>query len=225
MLRNRRLQLLAVPHVALGVVTSVLAHVELSTPFGLAHILMVPFVALALCQALLLSLWGAASQARPWMRLAGLIIGAVYLEALVDSDFRREFLGTSTITIVVTTATLLVMRWLGVRLTRQDDPGQSARQETEGLRFSIRGMMIFTAAVAVLCAGARALQESPNRPFLLIPVWALCFVGVGLVSLWAVLGDAHPLRRSPVVFFLSPRSGRSSPSPQMPTRMGGSTSY
>ena len=36
---------------------------------------------------------------------------------------------------------------------------------------------------------------------------ALCFVGVGLVSLWAVLGDAYPLRRGPVVFVLSPVLG------------------
>ena len=141
------------------------------------------------------------------MRLAGLVTGAVYLEALVPSDLRREFLGTSTITIVVTTAILLVMRRVGGRLTRQDDPGQPARQEAEGLRFSIRGMMIFTAVVAVLCAGARAMQESPNRVFLLILVWALCFVAVGLVSLWAMLGDADPLRRVPVVLVLSPMLG------------------
>ena len=200
---DSRLQILAVAHVALGVVTSVLAPVELRTPFGLEHIPIVPFFASALCQALLLSLWGAVSQAKPWMRLAGLVAGAVYLEALVPSDLRREFLGISTITIVVTTATLLVVRWLGVRLTRQDDPDQSARQEPEGLRFSIRGLMIFTAAVAVICAGARAL-EGARSPFLFIPVWAVCFVAVGLVSLWAVLGDAHPLRRGPVVFVLSP---------------------
>ena len=201
---DRRLPILAVAHVALGVVTSVLAHVLLRTPIRAGT--SVPFVALALCQAFLLSLWGAASQATLWIRLAGLVAGAVYLEALFPADLKREFLGISTITIVVTTATLLLMRWLGVRLTRQDDPGQSARQEPEGLRFSIRGMMIFTAAVAVICAGARALEGS-RSPFLLMLVWALCFVGVGLVSLWAVLGDAHPLRRSPVVFVLSPLLG------------------
>ena len=203
---NRRLQILAVANVAFGVVTSVLAHVELRMPYGLEDILMVPFIALAVCQALLLSFWGAASQASPWMRLAGLVSGAVYLEVLVPSDFRREFVGTSTITIVVTTATLLVVRWLGVRFTRQDDPGQSARHEPEGLRFSIRGLMIFTAVVALICAGARAL-EGARSPFLFIPVWALCFVAVGLVSLWAMLGDADPLRRGPVVFILSPALG------------------
>jgi hypothetical protein len=203
---DRKLQILVVAHVVLGVVTRLLAPVELRTPFGLEHILIVPFLASALCQAFLLSFWVAASQAATWMRLAGLVAGAVYLEALVPSGGRREVMGVSTITIVVTTATLLVVRWLGVRFTRQDDPDQAAKQEPEGLRFSIRGLMIFTAAVAVICAGARAL-EGARSPFLFIPVWALCFVAVGLVSLWAVLGDAHPLRRGPVVFILSPLLG------------------
>jgi hypothetical protein len=203
---DRRLQSLVVAHLALGVVTSVLAHVELPTPYGLTQIPMVPLFASALCQALLLSLWAAVSQARPWMRLAGLVAGAVYLEALIPADLRREVLGISTITIVVTTATLLMVRWSGVKFGRQADPGQSARPAPEGLRFSIRGLMIFTAAVAVICAGARALEGSHSL-FLLILVWALCFVAVGLFSLWAVLGEADPLRRVLVMFVLSPMLG------------------
>lgn len=203
---DRRLQILTVAHLGFGVGSTVLAQYRISSSFGLEHILVVPFQALVLCQALLLSLWGAASQANPWMRLAGLVAGAAYLEALVHSDSRRGGLGISTITIVVTTATLLVVRWLGVRLTRQDDPGQSAHPEPEGLRFTIRGLMIFTAVVALMFAGARAFEGSRNL-FLLVLVWALCFVAVGLVSLWAVLGDAHPRRRGPVVFVLSPLLG------------------
>jgi hypothetical protein len=204
---DRRLRILAVAHLALGVVTGVLAPVELSTPFGLGHILVVPFVASALCQGFLLATWAAASQTTACKRLAGLVAGAAYLEVLVAPDFRRELLGTSTITIIVTTATLFVVKWLGVRFTRQDDLGRSAPPEPEGLRFSIRGLMIFTAAVALLCALARALQASSNRLLLLILVWALCFVAVGLVSLWAVLGEARPVRRGPVVFVLSPVLG------------------
>jgi CDP-diglyceride synthetase len=138
------------------------------------------------------------------MRLAGLVAGTVYLEALVPADLRREFLGISTITIIVTTATLLVVRWLGVRFTRQDNPGQSARQE--GLPFSIRGLMIFTAVVALICAVAKAMEGSRN-PIVFIPVWALCFVAVGLISLWAMLGNSNPLHRGPVVFVLSPMLG------------------
>ncbi len=204
---NRRLQILALAHVALGVVTSVLAPVDLRTVFGLDHILIVPFCASALCQSLLLSFWVAASQATPWKRLGGLVTGAVYLEALVASDLRREFLGISTITIVVAATSLIVVRWLGVRLARQHDSVQSATQEPEGLRFSIRGLMIFTAAVALLCAGARALHAYQHQLLLRIVIWPICFVAVGLVSLWAALGDARPVRRIPVVFVLSPVLG------------------
>ena len=79
---DRRLQILVVAHVALGVGTGVLAPVELVMPVGLGHIPVVPFIASALCQAFLLSFWVAASQAAPWMRLSGLVAGAVYLGAL-----------------------------------------------------------------------------------------------------------------------------------------------
>jgi hypothetical protein len=205
---DRRLQILAVGHLALGVVTSVLAHVELRAPSGLRHLPEVPLFASALCQALLLSFWVAVSQASPWMRLAGLFAGPVYLEALLPADLRREFLGTSTITIIVSTATLLVVRWLGVRFRRQDDSSQSAQPEPEGLKFSIRGLMSFTAVVALICAVAKALEGSRNL-FLLTLVWALCFVAVGLISLWAVLGNAHPRHRGPVAFVLSPMLGAS----------------
>jgi hypothetical protein len=126
---------------------------------------------------------------------------------MVAPNFRREFLGTSSITIVVATATLVVVRWLGVRFTPPADPAQTASHEPEGLKFSIRGLMIFTAAVALLCTLARALEATPNRVLLLILVWALCFVAVGLVSLWAALGEAKPSWRCPVVFVLSPVLG------------------
>jgi hypothetical protein len=201
---DRKLQILAVAHLGLGVVTRFLAHVELRTPSGLRHLPEVPVFASALCQAFLLSFWVAASQARPWMRLAGLVAGAAYLEALFPADLRREFLGISTITIIVTTATLLLVRRLGVRFALQDNPGQSATQE--GLRFSIRGLMIFTAVVALICAVAKAMEGARN-PIVFVPVWALCFVAVGLISLWAMLGNANPLHRGPVVFVLSPMLG------------------
>jgi hypothetical protein len=204
---DRRLRTLAVAHLALGVVTAGLAQVDLRTLFELREILIVTLFASALCQSFLLSLWVAASQAGAWKRLAGLVAGTVYLEALLATKLREDFQGIATVTIAVTTASLLVVRWLGVRFTRQAEVGQPARSEPEGLKFSIRGLMIFTAIVALLCAVARALQASPNQQFLLILVWAICFVAVGLVCLWAALGDARPWRRDPVVFVLSPLLG------------------
>jgi hypothetical protein len=213
---DRRLWSLAVVHLGLGIVASFVAPIELPDPlglaailppFGLRHVLLVPLLASALCQAVLISLWGSSPGVSAGGRMAGLVAGAAYLEALFPGDSRREFLGMSTITIVVSTAALLVVRAMGVRLTRRGDPGRPARAEAEGLRFSIRGLMLLTAAVAVLSAGARILRESYQRLLLLSAVWTLCFVTVGLVALWAALGDARPLRRCPVVLALSPVLG------------------
>jgi hypothetical protein len=204
---ERRFQILAAAHLALGVVTRALAPVRLPTAGELDHILVVPYVASALCQALLLSLWGVTSQAPLWKRSAGLVAGAVYLEAMVPSDLRREFQFVSTTTIAVVTASLIVVQWFGVRLRRQADVDEAARAAPEGLRFSIRGIMIVTAAVALLCAGARAAESAENRMALLILIWAICFVAVGLIALWAALGNARPVRRAPAVFVLSPVLG------------------
>ena len=194
-------------HLGIGVVTGLFAQIEFGTPFEFRHILIVPLFASSLCQSFLLSLWGAASQAKPWKRLTWVVIGAVYLEGLLATKLREEFLGIATVTIAVTTASLLVVRWIGIRLTRRAELNHPTQSEPEGLRFSIRGLMIFTAIVALLCAVARALQVSPTHQFLLILVWAICFVAVGLVCLWAALGDARPFLRSPVVFVLSPILG------------------
>jgi hypothetical protein len=68
-------------------------------------------------------------------------------------------------------------------------------------------MMIVTVAVALLCAEARDLQAFGVQRFLFKLVCAICFVAVGLVSLWATLGDARPLRRGPAVFVLSAALG------------------
>ena len=78
--RDRMIQILTLAHLALGGVASVVAQIEISTESAFKNMLFVPFFALALCQSFLLSLWGAASQATLWKRLAGLVTGALYLE-------------------------------------------------------------------------------------------------------------------------------------------------
>jgi hypothetical protein len=199
---DRRLQILAVAHLALGVLTGVRAPVELRTLFAFKYILIVPFFASAFCQSFLLSLWGAASQTMLWKRLAGLVTGVLDLEALA-ADLGREFPGIWTITFTVTMGALLVLRRFGFTVKRPGDLGRPARSEPQGPRFSILGVMIVTVAVALLCAEARDLQAFGVQRFLFKLGCAICFVAVGLVSLWAALGDARPLRRGPAVFVSS----------------------
>jgi hypothetical protein len=204
---DRRLWGLGAAHLGLGLASRALAPFDVPTPFGLERILVVPLVALALCQALLIALWGAASGASAWTRPAGLVAGAVYLEALLPERMRWAFRGTATLTIAVATASLLLARALGVRLARRVDPGPPAGHAAEGFRFSIRGLMLFTAAVARLSAGARAVQATPVIPHLLTAVWALGVVAVGLAALRAALGVGRPQRRGWSVLVLAPLLG------------------
>lgn len=121
-------------------------------PFGLERILIVPLFASTMAQSALIALWGVASAASPWKGLAGLIVGAVYLEMLLALGLDDEFVGTVKVTIAVTSLSLHVLKAMKIRLVRQSEKAQSARAESEGLRFSIRGLMAFTAAAAVLSA-------------------------------------------------------------------------
>lgn len=200
---NRRLLSLAAGHIVLGMIAGLLAQVGLTTFFDLFYILQVPLDASVPCQAVLLAFWGATSRGLPWRRMAGLVAGAVYLEALFSSISWPLLTGMSTITVTVTTATLLVVRTLGVSLTRPADTAQPSPSETQRFRLSIRGLMLATAAVALLSAGARAIKEAPASFVLFMVGWALHFVTVGLVALWAALGWGHPLWRGPAVFALS----------------------
>jgi hypothetical protein len=205
---NRRLVGLAAGHYVVGIIAALLAPIEVPSFSPLKHILLVPLLASAPCQAFLLAVRGAASSGSPPVRVAGLIAGVVYLEALFLPIFRKGFMGVSTVTVTIATAALLNVPALGVRLIRFDGRSQPAPPGTVGFRFSIRGLMLVTAAVALLSAGARALQQAGAFVVLYILVWAMCFLVVGLVALWAVLGVGRPLRRAPIVFILPPVLGR-----------------
>jgi hypothetical protein len=98
---------------------------------------------------------------------------------------------------------LLVLRRFGVVVKRRADPGQLERPEAKRLRFSIRGMMIVTAAVALLCTEATTLQAFQVPRLFLSLACVICFVAVGLDSLWAALGYACPSRRVSAVFVIS----------------------
>jgi len=208
---ERRLRNLAAAQVALGVIAGVLAPLELPPlglqhilpPLGLQHILIVPLAASAPSQAVLLAVWAVASPGALWKRLTGLIVGAAYGEVLLVADLGAEFLGTAAVTVAAATALWIGVRALGVRSRRRAEEARPGRPASGGLRFSIWGLMTLTAAVALLGAGARALQATRLREVLFTLAWVLCFVAVALAALWAALGEAEPRRRVPVVFALS----------------------
>ncbi len=59
---EKRLRSLAIAHVAIGLGAGVVAPIEVDAPLGLIHILIVPLVASAACQSVLLAVWGVTSR-------------------------------------------------------------------------------------------------------------------------------------------------------------------
>ncbi len=207
---NKFLTSLAAAHFVIGLVAGFLAPIQLHSPLGLGRILIVLLLASVLCQAFILGLWGVTSIASPWKRITGLVVGSVYLEVLFYLGSDGALPGVSTVTVIASTGSLLLLREEGLRVTRLSHTCSPAQPETERLRFSIRGLMLLTAAVALLSTVARffqGLQFTENRLHALSVFLSLCFVTIGFVALWAILGKGHPLQRGAVLFVLSPILG------------------
>jgi hypothetical protein len=200
---DRRLSWLVMTHLVLGLGSGVLAPIEIPTPSGLPHLPLVPLFALTFCQVILLSFWAVFSPTTRWKRLGGLVGGVAWLEALFYLPLKVEFLMPS-VALVVTAGSLLLGRGLGIRLESLNDPAHPPSPESGGLGFSIRGLMMFIAVVALLSAGLRRPRESS---LIHMVIWSLCFVAVGLVALRAALGSSHLFQWRVVLLTLSPALG------------------
>lgn len=168
-------------------------------------------VALVLAQACLLGLWAGFGGASGPIRLAGLGVGVVASTVALAVATRgdgREFLLLPLFCAALIAPVAAVLRLRGVE--PRLDPGPSAAAGREGLRFSIRGLMIFTALVAVPIGGARSLRASlgSRGPSLfLIAVWSVCFVVVALAAAWAALGRERPPARVAAVLLVATALG------------------
>ena len=200
---DRRLVWLVTAHVFLWLLSTVLAPVKVHAPFGLQEILLVPLFAVTFSQVSLLGIWAVFSASRAWYRLLGLVIGMACLEAALDIAMRQDFLLMPSVAMALTVASLLVVRWFGVRLFRRAANVPLPCREPEGLKFSIRGLMVLIAVVALLIAVARSMRESPGSLFFKLNVWAVCFVAVSIIALWAATGLERTLRRCVLAIVVS----------------------
>lgn len=202
--RPTRLWLLLIAHVVLGLFFSTWSAVAWGLPIVLADLLVLPVVGIILAQSSLLGFWVIFSKLKSWMRLIGLVTGTTYLEVLLYIGTRSEsiswlvVLSAGGITVVFGLA-----RWLYADLRHFTQQAPAANEE--GLRFSIRGLMLFTVAVAVAIVIVRKLREDAveQLPFFVISTWSLCFGLVGLASVWAGLGLVRPLQRSVALLLMS----------------------
>lgn len=193
---------LAIIHFVVGISVAILARIPVAPPY-LRDYVALPVIALAACQSVLLAFWATNSAAPISTRLAALAGGIAYLETLEAGAFSGEVLGLATTTLVVSLASLSVLRHAGVRLVCRAEQTEPRTRAMAGLRFSIRDLMLVTAFVAILIAGARFARSSPVSHRLLMTLLAAIFVTVALGALWSALGNAETLARGIAVVILS----------------------
>jgi hypothetical protein len=206
---DRRLVCLAMAYLVVVPLSAVVSTMALDGSFGLRHILIIPLFALTYSGVSLLGLWAVFSPAAAWRRLVGAAIGTGSLEAAFGSALWPEFRFMPALAMALTVASLLVVRGFGVLLSRWEGAiDHSPRPGPWEFRFSIRGLMLLTAVVAMLGALARAVQRSPGRPdFTLTVTWSAGFVAVGLVALRTLAARDRPIRRGLPAVALSPVLG------------------
>jgi hypothetical protein len=209
---NRVLRRLVVAHLALGLLTVAVAPIEIHfpakfasffAPHGLSHVLIVPLFATVMCQAFLLAVWAETSLSSPWLRLGVIVAGTVYLEALIGFGSERELWGCATVTTVATLVCLLLIRWLRGTRGNESVPVRDSGHKAGGLRFSIRGLMLFTAAVALLITQMRFVEGLSPLVLVHTYFWGLSFVVAGPIALWSVRCYPSSLRRLPAAFAAS----------------------
>ena len=146
----------------------------------------------------LLGIWGGLGTHGPSIRLVGVAIGLVYLTAQYCFSVNNwEFLSLLFVFLLTVTVTgvMLVTRRFVAKLER---PATAATTPpAEGLQFSIRQIMLFTIVVGCLLGIVRWLQPPVrhlDQPTLFATV-LLCCVSIAVIAAWAMLGQAHLIRR------------------------------
>lgn len=200
--RRTRLWLMIVVHVVLGIFFCTWAALE--ERLAVADLLVVPVAGLVLAKSSLLGFWTVFSPMTRSVRLAGLIAGTTYLESLFSFGVQSgEIVWLVVMSTGGITTVFGLIRWRYAELRRF--PQTAAQADQEGLKFSIRGLMLFTFLVAITMVGVKELREreTPQTTLLLISVWSLCYVVIGLAGVWSGLGLARPTLRSVVVLLVS----------------------
>jgi hypothetical protein len=146
----------------------------------------------------LLGIRGGLAMHGPSIRLVGVAIGLAYLAAQYCFSVNNWELSTLLFVFLPTVtvaAVMLVIRRFVAKLERPATATISP--PAEGQQFSIRQMMLLTLVVGCLLGIVRWLQphvRSLENPTLFATV-LLCCVSIAVTAVWAMLGQAHPIRR------------------------------
>jgi hypothetical protein len=167
------------------------------------------FLALGCSEVLLLGMWLGFSRAKWWLKLAGFVIGTVWLVFLIVSpDLPRQWRFSSVDDLAVPPIALILIvagfslgcRYLVARVVHRDV--WPLRPLTEELQFSLRSIIALTVVVALLLAlrnlfhwitGGRYSDEAT------LGVIALMLVLAWTMLLWACLGQGRVAARLPAM--------------------------
>jgi hypothetical protein len=200
--RHWRIRSLLIAHFVCGLLCfALVASAQASINWDLAQLAFVPFYAIIFCQASLLGIWTAYSASDWWKLVIGFVVGATYLDGLVVATTRSfVFMPIASLGSFAVAGLLLLARRPKVRL-RRDQPPPS---QGEGLRISVRSLMLVTLVSAIFVAGTEGIENSVQS---ILVAWITCFVIVGLASPWATLGPGPPAMKCLVVLSISAALG------------------
>lgn len=186
---RQRLRILAAIHIGASLGFSVWAAVEGRIPWTFEYVLLVPPIALLLCQSSLLAFWLVFGRAFVVQRLLTAVGGGLLMELLMayatqDDDFN----GLVTTALALAAGVLALIRWRWAELRRLDELDRASN--ADALQFSIRGLMLLTLVVALLVTGSRWLREvrTGSPDVFMLGFWAVTLVVPNLAALWATLG-------------------------------------
>ena len=198
---NHRLSfvILALAHILCGLTIGFFAEDDQN------DILPAIYIGLFFSQTSLLGIWGGLATLGWPIRLVGVTMGMAYLGpqfCFSMGNWGPELLLLVFLSTVAVAGVMLVVRRFMARLERTAMAMISG--SAEGLQFSIRHLMLLTFVIGCILGIGRWLQPYFQRADQLafILTLSLCFVSVGVTSVWALLGRAHLILRSCVVLFI-----------------------
>lgn len=152
-------------------------------------------------QSVLLGLWIALGISTVPRRILGIVSGLLlvwctWLPFLEDETDRMLAALLITTLALGMAGPLLIVQRGRARLSWFADPPSAP--SLEGLRFSVRHMLLLTLVVGVLLSLRRILQTLDDtllERLVVLAVIGICFVVVGLTSVWACLGVGGPIAR------------------------------
>lgn len=168
---------------------------------NIPQILEVACIGLLLSQTSLLGLWvGLATPSWP-VRLLAFLIGTSYLSFQLCFSVSRWdvfYISLIILSTLAVTAIMLVTRRFTAQIMRLSDA--EFPSNVEGLRFSIRHLLLLTLFINITLMAGRLLQPFSGSVELF--TICVCSASVGSASAWAMLGRGNLFLRSSIVFII-----------------------